>query len=270
MSPTLHFFALQTTLLAIVLLLHTYIGLHVIRRTLIFSDLVLDQLAAFGGLIGLVLFIPYGSVSSYLLSLGAVMFGAFLLATITPRTKAIPREAVIGTMYALALVACLLLGDKLPRGSEAITTTLTGSMLWVSWRIVGLTAAVYVVLIIFHYVFRHHFIGLARGEQTIRHVKLWDFLFFATQGVITVLIVPVAGILLAYSFLMIPAALAVLFTDKWVRAVWIGWSLGMLACVIGLCLSYFHDLPYGPTLVLALGGVFVLSVIGRVMFPEMK
>ena len=53
MSGSLGFFALQITLVAVVLILHTYMGLHVIRRTIIFCDLVLDQLAAFGALVGI-------------------------------------------------------------------------------------------------------------------------------------------------------------------------------------------------------------------------
>ena len=96
MSEALHFFAVQITLLAIVLVLHTYLGLHVIRRTLIFSDLVLDQLAAFGALVGIGLAIRYGSPGSYLMSLAAVLVGALLLAVLKPRSPMIPREAIIG------------------------------------------------------------------------------------------------------------------------------------------------------------------------------
>ena len=52
-SEMVGFFSVQIALLAVVLILHTYIGLHIIRRTLVFSDLVLDQLAAFGALAGI-------------------------------------------------------------------------------------------------------------------------------------------------------------------------------------------------------------------------
>ena len=53
MSETLRLFLLQIALLAVVLVLHTYLGLHIVRRVLVFSDLVLDQLAAFAALLGL-------------------------------------------------------------------------------------------------------------------------------------------------------------------------------------------------------------------------
>ncbi len=262
MSPeTVKFFAVQTALLAVVLILHTYIGLHIIRRTLIFSDLVLDQLAAFGALAGIGLGIEYGTFQSYLASLAAVLLGATLLALIKPRTRAIPREAVIGIMYAMALVASLLLGDKLSGGEAYVTKTLAGSMLWVTWPLVSVTTVVYLLLLLFHYRFRHKLVGLAEGPAGTKNEKFWDFLLFTTQGIITVLIVPIAGVLLAYAFLMIPAAIAAMFTKKWAGAVIIGWAVGFMACLIGLCSSYFFDLPYGPSLVLSLG-IFFIGAIG--------
>ena len=265
-SETIRFFSVQIALLAVVLILHTYIGLHIIRRTLIFSDLVLDQLAAFGALAGIGLGIEYGTAQSYLSSMIVVLFGALLLALIKPKTKAIPREAVIGIMYALALVASLLLADKLSGGEAYVTKTLAGSMLWVTWPIVCLTIFVYIILLAFHYKFRHKFIDLAENPSCIKNERLWDFLLFTTQGIITVLIVPIAGVLLAYAFLMIPAAIAALFTRRWAGAVIIGWTIGFMACVIGLCSSYFFDLPYGPSLVLCLGCSFVAALIIRCLF----
>jgi zinc/manganese transport system permease protein len=268
MSEAFHFFAVQITLLSIVLVLHTYLGLHVIRRTLIFSDLVLDQLAAFGALVGIGLAIRYGSPGSYLMSLVAVILGAMLLAVLKPRDPRIPREAIIGILFAMALVASLLVGDKLSGGEAYVTKTLAGSMLWVSWPIVGVTAAVYLVLLVFHYVYRREFIGLAEEDGSPRRERLWDFLFFTTQGIITVLIVPVAGVLLAYAFLMIPAAIAAMFTRRWGVGVLVGWGLGLAACLIGLSLSYSRDLPYGPTLILFLGAFFAAALVVRVARPQ--
>ena len=263
MSETLRLFLLQIALLAVVLVLHTYLGLHIVRRVLVFSDLVLDQLAAFAALLGLGLGIEYGSVASYLAALVAVFFGALLLAVIKPRSKSIPREAVIGIMYALALVGTLMVADKLPGGSSYITKTLSGSMLWVSGPLVGITAVVYLLLLVFHYKFRGKFIALAEKSGQLEKERLWDFLFFATQGVITVLIVPIAGVLLAYAFLMIPAAIATIFTKRWLRGLALGWAIGFLACVLGLCSSFSFDLPYGPTLVLFLGAFFMGTLVVR-------
>ena len=131
-----------------------------------------------------------------------------------------------------------------------------------------MTVVIYIVLLLFHYKLRHKFIALAEEPQTLKNEKLWDFLFFTTQGIITVLIVPIAGVLLAYSFLMIPAAIAAMFTKKWAGAVLIGWSVGFVACVLGLGTSYFCNFPYGPTLVLSLGIFFVCAMILRCLLSR--
>jgi zinc/manganese transport system permease protein len=262
------FFSVQITLIAVVLILHTYIGLHIIRRTLIFSDLVLDQLAAFGALAGIGLGIKYGTAQSYLSSMIAVLFGALLLALIKPKSRAIPREAVIGIMYALALVASLLLGDKLSGGEAYVTKTLSGSMLWVSWPLVCITTGVYILLLLFHYKFCGKFIEIIDNPGAVKNERFWDFLLFTTQGIITVLIVPIAGVLLAYAFLMIPAATAAMFTKKWAGAVMLGWAVGLVACLIGLFSSYFLNLPYGPSLVISLGIFFIAAVIIRCLFSN--
>jgi len=267
MSEAMRLFTLQIALVAVVLILHTYLGLHIIRRTLIFSDLVLDQLAAFGALVGVTLGIEYASPGSYVLAFAAVLVGAALLALIKPRGPAIPREAVIGILYAMALVLSLLWTDKMPGGQGYVEKTLSGYMLWVSWPLVRVTIIAYVALIVFHIVLRKRFIGLAESSGQVANERLWDFLFFTTQGIITVLIVPIAGVLLAYSFLMIPAAIATIFTRRWGLAVLLGWSLGFLACLLGIGSSYKWNWPYGPTLVLFLGLFFVAALIVKAFLP---
>ena len=104
MSEVLKLFLLQISLIAVVLVLHTYLGLHIIRRTLIFSDLVLDQLAAFGALLGVGIYtkyafsesetlaglaahFKYASVGSYVLAFVMVLFGSLLLALIKQKIQ---------------------------------------------------------------------------------------------------------------------------------------------------------------------------------------
>jgi ABC-type Mn2+/Zn2+ transport system permease subunit len=161
-----------------------------------------------------------------------------------------------------------MLTDKLPGGDVHLEKTLSGYMEWVNWPLVLVTILVYIALILFHIKTRHKFIALAEGRLTPKVERLWDFLFFLTEGIITVLIVPVAGVLLAYAFMMIPAAIAAMFTRTWAIAVGIGWSIGFVACVIGLASSYLLSFPYGPSLVLSLGVFFIGAVILRTLLHQ--
>ena len=263
MAESLEFFAIQIVLLLVVTSVHTYLGLHVIRRGIVFSDLSLDQLAAFGVIVGIGLGIQGGSVGSYVVSFVAVLIGSVLLAYVKPRNENIPHEAVIGIIYGLALVASIMVADKISGGMAYVTQTLAGVMLWVNWPLVLITVIVYIVLSVFHYGFRDRFIAITEGRGDTGNENIWDLLFFVSLGIITVLIVPIAGVLLAYAFLMIPAAIATLFTKEWGRALIIGWGVGFIASIAGLFSSYRYDLPYGPTLVLALGLFFAIALVVR-------
>lgn len=267
MLETLSFLSIQFVLLLVVTSVHTYLGLHVIRRGIVFSDLALDQLAAFGVIVGIGLGIQGGTTGSYLVSFIAVLVGSILLAYVKPKNPLIPHEAVIGIIYGLALVASLMVADKFSGGAAYVTQTLAGTMLWVSWPLVWVTVAVYILLSVFHYKFRDKFIAITENPGTLANENSWDLLFFISLGIITVLIVPIAGVLLAYGFLMIPAAIATLFTKEWGKGLRIGWIVGFASSMVGLFSSYFFNLPYGPTLVLALGLFFIGALIIRVMRP---
>lgn len=270
MSAVTNFFVMQIGLLAIVLVLHTYTGMHIIRRGIIFCDLVLDQLAALGIVAGICLGIRYGTALSYIMAMGATLAGCIMLALVNPRNRDIPKEAVIGIMYGMALIVSLLIADKLPTGGTELKNTLVGSMSWVSWPLVALTAGVYTVLAVFHYRFRKRIIHLTESDDPETGRTLWDFLFFLSQGIITILIVPVAGVLLAYGFLMIPAAIGVMFTKDWKRGLVLGWTSGMAACTLGLFFSYRTDSPYGPSLVLAMTAFFATALLVRAITDLQK
>ncbi|KPK37585.1 MAG: hypothetical protein AMJ65_14255 [Phycisphaerae bacterium SG8_4] len=281
-SGAVNFFLMQLLLIAVVLILHTYIGLHVIRRTLIFSDLALDQLAALGILLCIVVnsneetgnAVQLNDPITYIWALVAVTFGSFLLAVIKPKSKNIPREAVIGIMFAISLLACFAITDPVNGGEMLFDGTLKGDLDFVTWGLVKVTVIVYLLLLAFHYVFRKRFIALADTPESLKNAWLWEFLFFLSQGIITILIVPVAGVFLAYVFLMLPAAMATMFKKDWKLALLLGWCLGFIACALGLFASYnmwdlrfFENWPYSSTLVVFMGVFFLTALLIRCIKP---
>lgn len=123
----------------------------------------------------------------------------------------------------------------------------------------------YALLAVLHYLVRQHILQLTDNPRALSRRAWWDFLFFLTQGIVTILIVPVAGVLLAYGFLMIPAAIGTLFSRRWVPALLVGWLCGFAACLLGIVYSYRTNSPYGPSLMLAMGLFFVVGF--RVLRP---
>src|SRR5213595_3045220 len=183
----------------------SYLGLHVIAREVIFVDLSLAQmaalgglsalLAALGGLSALLIHVEADSTWAYAFALFATAVGALLFAltrTSSREGRRVPQEAFIGIVYVVASAAAVLVANKVPGGGEAIEKTLTGSILWVTFKptIIKLAAS-YAVLGVFHYVLRHRFLTISfhpeEAERLGWKIRWWDFLFYLSFGVVITL-----------------------------------------------------------------------------------
>jgi zinc/manganese transport system permease protein len=246
-----------------------YLGLHVIAREVIFVDLSLAQMAALGSLSALLFHVDPDSPKTYIFALIATAFGAFVFALTrtSGRTGRVPQEAFIGIVYVVASAAAVLVANKVPGGGEAVEKTLVGSLLWVTWPQIAKLAAVYAGLGIFQFVFRHRFLTISfhaeEAERSGWKIRWWDFLFYLSFGVVITLAVPIAGVLMVFSFLVVPAVIANLFTGDKRRMAVISWGTGALASILGLWLSYTKDLPTGPLIVCVYGALLLVAVAIR-------
>ena len=93
---------------------------------------------------------------------------------------------------------------------------------------------------------------------TVTRARFWDFVFYLTFGLVVTSSVRIAGVLLVFSYLIVPAVSAMLFAERlWVRLA-IGWSMGAIVSAIGIYLSFVWDLPTGATIVTSLGAALIL------------
>ncbi|HET7791399.1 MAG TPA: iron chelate uptake ABC transporter family permease subunit [Gemmatimonadales bacterium] len=243
----------------------SYLGLHVIAREVIFVDLSLAQMAALGSLSALLFHVDPDSNTAYMFALTATALGAFLFALTrgSGGTSRVPQEAFIGIVYVVASAAAVLVADKVPGGGEAVEKTLVGSLLWVTWPQIVKLALVYAGLGAFQYIFRKRFLTISfHPEEATRNgwrVRWWDFLFYLAFGVVITLAVPLAGVLMVFSFLVVPAVTANLFTGNKRTLALISWSTGALASAVGLWLSYRADLPTGPLIVCMYGLLLLVA-----------
>jgi len=87
-------------------------------------------------------------------------------------------------------------------------------------------------------------------------IPWWDFLFYASFGLVVTSSVRIAGVLLVFSYLIVPAAVAALLTTSVTGRLLIGWALGFVVSVLGLIASAVWDLPTGATIVTTFGVFF--------------
>ena len=245
--------------------IHSYLGLHVIRRKVIFVDLALAQIAALGTTVGFLFGIMPDTTGAYWFSLMFTFIGAGVFSISRIRHEKIPQEAVIGLVYAIAASVAILVIDKAPHGAEHIKEILTGSILWVKWETIRDAAIVYSFVGIFHFIYRKQFKLISENPDEAykkgMNVRFWDFLFYVSFGVVITHSVGTAGVLLVFVFLVVPAIASMLITDILWKQLVIGWSMGVVVSIIGLYLSYIGDLPSGPTVVSFYGLMLIIVAL---------
>jgi len=264
----------QTAALAALVLagIHAYLGFHIVRRGVLFVDLALAQMAALGVALAVVLGREHDEMGAYLLALGMTMLGAALFAWLRGRAQHAPLEAFIGIVFATAQALAFLLLEKTPSGAEHIKETLVGSLFTVAPRHIAIVAGLYAIVGVVHVALRKPFMEITNDPEGARsrgrRVFLWDFLFYATFGVVVTSAVQIAGVLLVFGFLVIPAVAGVLATPRTGLALAVGWVFAFVASVAGLLLSVTLDLPAAPSILVTLTALLLvqglgLSLLGR-------
>ena len=252
--------------------IHAYLGLHVVERGVIFVDLSLAQIASLGAAIAVWRGAEPNDPSVYWMSLAFTLIGALIFATIKGHRANIPQEAIIGISYAVASAAVILTLSKATGESEHLRDMLVGNILSVQWPDVWLTAGIYVVIGLFHYVFRRRFleISIDPGGAAARgiSVRFWDFLFYASFGFVVTRSVAIAGVLLVFCYLIVPSVGGMLYSERIGPRLAVGWIMGTVVSMLGMYLSVQFDLPTGATIVCTFGLVLALMALARPLIPR--
>jgi zinc/manganese transport system permease protein len=247
----------------------SYLGVHIIARGVIFVDLALAQMAALGATFGLLFHVNSDSPLSYAFALAFTTLGAFVFA-ITRESQGerrVPQEAIIGSVYIVATAAAMLIADRTPAGGDAIRDVLVGSLLWVTWPTIGRIALVYAAVGVVQWLLRRRFLTISleetKAEAAGWNIRWWDFLFYLLFGVVITLAVPLAGILLVFTLLVVPAVVAFHFTRATGGLIAISWGASAIAAMAGLGVSFRYDLPTGPLMVCMFGLLLLITLTVR-------
>lgn len=261
MTDLLWFLAAPFAACVVLVLMLGYLGLHVLLREVIFVDLALAQIAAFGVVVAFYFGYPPESVHSFAFALGAATLGAAIFSWTRMRDERVPQEALIGITFVIASAASILVADRAPEGAEHIKELLAGTVLWVSWERVLGNLAICTLVAVIHLVFRRRFVQISEDPGSAfaagLRVRWWDFLFYLSFGLVITVAVETAGVLMVFAYLVGPAIIALTAWRSWPARLVVAWTAGIAASAVGLAASYRWDLPSGPAIVVSLGLLLV-------------
>lgn len=239
-----------------------YLGLHVVQRGIIFIDIAMAQMASLGICLAVLLHIDLESWTTFAIALGFTFLGAAVFSVTGKRASQIPQEAVIGISYVVAAAAAVLLLSRAAEGDEEIKNMLVGNILLVTPGEVWERFALFLAVGAVHFVLRKNFLLVsfdrdAAYKKGLR-VRWWDFLFYVLFGLIVTSFVRIAGVLLVFSYLIVPAVCGINLADRIGNRLLIGWIVALIGGVAGLFLSYWWDLPSGAAIVCTFGALLIL------------
>jgi zinc/manganese transport system permease protein len=242
-----------------------YLGLHVVQRGIIFIDIAMAQMASLGICIAVLSGFEPESYTAYAIGLGVTLVGAAIFSITGKRITRVPQEAIIGISYVVAAAAAILLLSRSAHGNEEIRNMLVGDITVVSATEVWKCLAVFLAVGAIHFALRKEFllVSFQRDAASSRGMRVawWDFLFYATFGVVVTIFVRIAGVLLVFSYLIAPAVCAVSLAQSLPGRLLIGWGVSLVGGIAGLFLSYWWDLPSGAAIVCTLGAMLVLTAL---------
>jgi len=243
----------------------TYFGLLILRRNVIFVDLAMGQVAALGSTVAFIMGFHPDTMVAYLLSLMFTIMAAIIFSFIRVKNRNIPQEAFVGLIYAMAVAAVILLASQGPHGASHIKSVMTGDLLWIKWDSIIIMFGVYCAIGLVHYIFKDIIVLISENPDKALtqgiNVKLWDFFFYLTLGIVVSVSVKTAGVLLVFIFLISPAIIAMLVSSRLLIQLIIGWTTGILVCMCGVSFSIITDLPSVSSMVVFYGLALLFSAI---------
>jgi len=247
--------------------IHVYLGLHVVEREVIFVDLSLAQLAVLGAAVATLWGLDPHDPPTYAAALVFTVLGAAVFSFTRSERSRVPQEAIIGIVYAVAAAATVLILNNAPHGAEHIRDVLVGQLLAVDQRDVVRLAVLYAALGALHIAWRRKLLLISEDPAAAHaagvHVKAWDFLFYVTFGLTVTASVELGGVLVVFSYLIVPSVTALLFARGVGARLVIGWVVATVASGLGMLASVWLSAPPGASVVCVFGALLVVAAIVR-------
>jgi len=242
-----------------------YFGLHVLEREVIFVDLALAQVAALGATYAVFLGHEPDEGIAYTMGFAFTTVGALVFALARRFSDRVPQESLIGIAYVVCAASAAVMMDFAadPHGAEKLQHLMVGNVVWIRGSEVAVIAVVCTAVGLFHIASRKYFLQVTfdpdGAEAAGMRLWLWDLAFYLTLGMVITSLVHVAGVLLIFSYLIIPAVIARLFASGVGHRLLLGWGVAIPISMLGIASSYEHQA--GPQIVVMLGLALVLALM---------
>jgi zinc transport system permease protein len=241
-------------------------GTYIVSRRMVFLTGGITH-ASFGG-IGIGYFLGISPI------VGAAVFGilsALGIEYLSVKHK-IREDSAIGILWALGMAVGIIFIYLTPGYTPNLMSYLFGSILTVTSGDIIALGILSVVLIVYFSVFYRTVLYISFDEAYARtyseYVDIFKYFTTALMAITIVLNIRMAGVILVLSLLTIPPNIALIFTKKYTRVIWLSVITGFVGTAAGYLISYFAGIPVGATIIFTL--VLLWMILKGVLFVIKK
>ncbi len=192
----------------------------------------------------------------------AALLAALIIGLVSIHAKQ-REDTVIGALWATGMAIGLLFIAKTPGYVEPMNY-LFGNILLISKTDIWLVLSLNLVVVTITLLFYHKLLAVCFDEEFARlrglNSNFYHLLLLCLTALTVVLLVRIVGIIMVIALLTLPAAVAGTFARTLGRMM-----LGAIFCCMlfvstGLGISFIHDLPSGPTIILVAAGAYLAAL----------
>lgn len=212
-------------------------------------------------------------ISPFFAAVPAGVVVALLMGTVSRHTG-ISEDTSIGIVFAGMFALGMVMLSKASSINVNIEDLLLGQVLGVTQTDVYVSIVLAALVVIGLYIFHRQLVfttfdeigASAAGIRT----GLVEYVLLAFLALVVVIGVQAAGIVLVIAMLITPAATGYLIARRFVGMMFVGAIVGASAAVAGMYLSFYADLPSGPTMALLSTVLFAAAALYRVILPRSR
>ena len=212
-------------------------------------------------------------ISPFFAAVPAGVVVALLMGTVSRHTG-ISEDTSIGIVFAGMFALGMVMLSKATSINVNIEDLLLGQVLGVSQTDVYVSVVLAALVVIGLYIFHRQLVFTTFDEigASAAGIKtgLVEYILLGFLALVVVIGVQAAGIVLVMAMLITPAATGYLIARRFVGMMFVGAMVGASAAVAGLYLSYYADMPSGPTMALLATALFAIAALYRVKWPRSR
>jgi zinc transport system permease protein len=238
-----------------------FIGVFVILRKMAFFSHAIAHISLTGVAIGFLV-----NVNPLTTAIGFAVITGMLIPPLIEKSK-LSVDTVIGILLAVSMSLGVVLLGFVKGYKPDLISYLFGDILAVSSKDLYIIVALAIFSIVLMYFIFNEISTISFDEDWAKisgiKVKYFNYLFILLLSLIVVISIKIVGIILVSALVIVPGAAAINLAKNFRETFIYSIIIGILGSFVGIIASYFLNIPTGPSIVLTISIMFILTLRRR-------